>query len=137
MGLLLILGAGVIATGTATDLGLRVPDLLPLIGYGGIAAMALLGLLLCAAGIVRRTIRRDEHRRHALRSARLATVALLSIGALSVVVPLASDLLNVLRLDGFPFGYYLAAQGVPIALAIVAFVWAGRQNRIDARGPDA
>ena len=39
--------------------------------------------------------------------------------------------LNNIVILGFPFGYYMAAQGSLIAFVIMLFVFAGRQNAID------
>jgi putative solute:sodium symporter small subunit len=63
------------------------------------------------------------------------TESFLVAAGLAVGVPLAAEPLNLLRIEGFPFGYYLAAQGGLVALVILAFVWAARQNRIDAEEP--
>lgn len=133
LGLLLVAAAIAIVTGAPVALlGAGAIDLMPLLGFGGVALMAALGLLLCAAGLVRRALKRESDNRHALRSARLATSALLSVGVLTLGVPFAADVLNLVRLDGFPLGYYLAAQGALIALVGVAFGWAGRQTKIDS-----
>ena len=39
--------------------------------------------------------------------------------------------LNNITILGFPFGYYMAAQGSLIAFVIMLFVFARRQNAID------
>lgn len=39
--------------------------------------------------------------------------------------------LNNIVILGFPFGYYMAAQGSLIAFVIMLFVFARRQNAID------
>ncbi|MDP1910783.1 MAG: DUF4212 domain-containing protein [Hyphomicrobium sp.] len=134
MGALLIGGAIVIATGKATVL-FGIVDLLPLLGYGGAALLAALGALLCAAGLTRRALKKNTARRHGLRSGRLTAAAVLIAGGLAIGVPLVADVLNLVRIEGFPLGYYLAAQGVLIALVVLAFAWASRQNRIDAEEP--
>ncbi len=110
-------------------------DPLPLLGYGGVAVVLTVGLLLLASGFTRRAIaRRSGESRHDLRTARLTVAGCLATGALSVAVPLVAEPLNVVRIDGFPVGYYLAAQGALIGLVILAFAWAGRQNAIEAEG---
>lgn len=134
LGALLIGGAIVIATGKATVL-FGIVDLLPLLGYGGAALIAAAGGLLCAAGLTRRALKKNTARRHALRSGRLTAMAVLTAGGLAIGVPLVADVLNLVRIEGFPLGYYLAAQGVLIALVVLAFAWASRQNRIDAEEP--
>jgi putative solute:sodium symporter small subunit len=107
-------------------------DVLPLLGYGGIAILLATGALLIADGLARRAIKRHPERRHALRTARLTTVALLATAGLAIGLPLAAGPANLIRIEGMPLGYYLAAQGALIGLAIMAFVWAARQNRVDA-----
>jgi putative solute:sodium symporter small subunit len=131
LGVLLIAGAIVVATGTAPAV-LGIVDLLPLLGYGGAALMAALGGLLCAAGLTRRALKRETAHRHGLRSGRLTVAGLVIAGSLAIGLPLVADLLNLVRIEGFPLGYYFAAQGVLIALVVLAFAWASRQNRIDA-----
>ncbi len=134
LGALLIAGAIVIATGKTTAL-FGIIDLLPLLGYGGAALMATVGVLLCAAGLTRRALKKETANRHGLRSGRLTVSAVLTAGALAIGVPLVAELLNLVRIEGFPLGYYLAAQGVLIALVVLAFAWASRQSRIDAEEP--
>lgn len=107
-------------------------DPLPLLGYGGVAALLATGVLLVAAGATRRTIARRPGRRLALRSARLTITAVLIGCTLAVALPLAAGPFNLFRIEGLPLGYYLAAQGSLIALVILAFAWASRQNRIEA-----
>ena len=106
-------------------------DLLPLLGYGGTGVLLALGVLLVAAGLTRRAIRKNPARRQALRTARLTTVALIAAAGLAVGLPLAAAPANLIRLGGMPVGYYLAAQGALVGLVILAFVWAARQNRIE------
>lgn len=134
LGALLIAGAIVVAMGTASA-ALGIVDLLPLLGYGGVVLMGALGALLCAAGLTRRALKRGTAHRHGLRSGRLTATALIVAVGLAIGLPLAADLLNLVRIEGFPLGYYLAAQGVLIGLVVLAFVWASRQNRIDAEEP--
>jgi putative solute:sodium symporter small subunit len=98
-------------------------DLLPLLGYGGVALLLAAGLLLVAA--------RNPGQRRGLRTARLTTAASLVVALLAIGLPLAAEPANLVRLEGLPLGYYLAAQGVLIGLVILAFAWASRQNRIE------
>lgn len=107
-------------------------DVLPLLGYGGTAFLIAIGILLIAAGLARRAIARHPERRLAVRSARLSIIALLLIAALAIGLPLAAEPANLMRMQGFPLGYYLAAQGASVGLVVVAFAWAMRQNRIEA-----
>lgn len=134
LGALLIGGAIVIATGKTTAL-FGIIDLLPLLGYGGAALIAAAGGLLCAAGLTRRALKKETAHRHGLRSGRMTAAAVLTAGGLAIGVPLIADLLNLVRIEGFPLGYYFAAQGVLIALVVLAFAWASRQSRVDAEEP--
>jgi putative solute:sodium symporter small subunit len=135
IGLGLLLTIGVLAV--LAGVGGLVPgasgiDLLPLLGYGGTTFLLVTGLLLVMDGAARRAIARGSERRHALRTARLTAAALLATAGLAIGLPLAAGPANLLKVDGMPLGYYLAAQGGLIGLVILAFVWAARQNRIDS-----
>lgn len=112
--------------------GVPAIDLFPLLGIGGTGVLLAAGALLVAAGMTRRAIARDPARRFALRTARLTASALLAIAGLAVALPLTAGPFNLVRIGGFPLGYYLAAQGGLIALVILAFVWAACRNRIEA-----
>ncbi len=136
VGLLMILGAAAIATGIAATLAGGI-DLLPLIGLGGTAVLAAAGLLIGAAGALRLAIRRHDAHRHLLRSARLTAASLLILSALALGAPLAADMLNLVQMDGVRLGYLVAAQVSLAGLALLAFVWALRQNRIDAQDLDS
>ncbi|WP_295555524.1 sodium/substrate symporter small subunit [uncultured Hyphomicrobium sp.] len=107
-------------------------DLLPLIGYAGVSLVVTAAGLLIAAGLVRNALRAHPEKSRTLRSARLTTMALLAMAGLALGLPLASEAANLVRLDHTPLGYYLAAQGALIGLVVLAFIWAARQNRIDA-----
>ena len=134
LGALLVAAACVILAGAGGTFGF---DLIPLMGYGGIAFVAALGILLVAAGAMRRAIRASPEKCHALRTARLTLGALLATVVLALGLPLSAEAFNLIRVEGFPVGYYLAAQGTLIGLVILAFVWASRQNRIDAEEQSA
>ena len=138
VGLLLAAGALVILAG-AFGVGLAPAgvDLFPLVGYGGTALMLAAGILLVAAGRTRRAIAHHPERRRALRTARLSTAAVLLVAFLALGLPLVPGPFNLVRIGGFPGGYYLAAQGALVGLVILAFWWAGRQSRIDAGEPGA
>lgn len=132
-GLLLIAAVLAILSGVGGILpGAAGIDLLPLLGYGGTAFLLAAGALLVADGLARRTIRSNPARRHAVRTARLTTAGLLATAALAIGLPLAAGPANLVRVAGFPAGYYLAAQGALVGLVILAFAWAARQSRIDA-----
>ncbi|HRN84987.1 MAG TPA: DUF4212 domain-containing protein [Hyphomicrobium sp.] len=133
IGVLLVAGALALVAGAfgivAAPAGV---DLFPLFGVVGTGLVLTAGLLLVAAGRTRRAIARHPERRHTLRSTRLTIVALLLVAGLAIALPLSPGPFNLLRIGGFPAGYYLAAQGGLIGLVILAFWWAARQNRIDA-----
>lgn len=64
---------------------------------------------------------------------RLLTVgAILLWGLLSLGVPLLVQAFNFIRIAGFPLGYYLAAQGIPVLLVIAMFMFCRWQSKIDA-----
>lgn len=139
LGLLLFIGVLAILGGVGGLVpGASGIDLLPLLGFGGTAFLLVTGALLVADGLARRAIARGSEQRHALRTARLTTAALLVTAGLVIGLPFAASPANLVKVDGIPLGYYLAAQGALIGLVILAFVWAARQNRIDAeeRGHD-
>jgi putative solute:sodium symporter small subunit len=50
---------------------------------------------------------------------------------LTAILPLVVDLLDRTSVAGFPLGYYVAAQGLLILFAIIAFRAASRIDAID------
>lgn len=62
---------------------------------------------------------------------RLALWALLLWCLVALVAPMAAQPLEAISVQGIPLGYYANAQGLPIALVILAFLFAYRQRRID------
>lgn len=137
LGLLLFaLGLAVLSGAPGWIAGPGVIDLFPFLGFTGTGLLMMLGLSICAAALVERALAREGAPRHALRSGRLTAAAIGVAGVLALGAPLAAELLNLVRLDGTPLGFYLAAQGGLVLLVLLAFAWAGRQNRIDAEeGP--
>jgi putative solute:sodium symporter small subunit len=61
--------------------------------------------------------------------AAVAVAAFLGLG-----VPAFVQTLNFVKAGGFPLGFYLAAQGIPVVLAILLFLHARRANRIEREG---
>jgi putative solute:sodium symporter small subunit len=111
-------------------------DLIPLLGIEGVALILAVAALLIASGMVRNALRAHPERAHALRTARLTVHALLATAGFAIGIPFVVGPANLVRIDGMPLGYYAAAQASLLALVVVAFVWAGRQRRIDAARPD-
>lgn len=132
VGVLLVVSALLVAAGAFGIVLAPGLDLFPLVGVSGTAFVLAAGMLLVAAGYSRRAMARHPERRRALRTARQTTVALLLAGVFAIGLPLLPGPFNLVRIAGFPGGYYLAAQGALVALVILAFWWAARQNRIEA-----
>jgi putative solute:sodium symporter small subunit len=132
LGVLALAGAVVILMGAGDTLGLPVGDLFPLIGFRGTALIVLVGVLLIARGAYRLSLKKAHTRRWELRSAGLMWTAISVTVLLGIGVPLLAEFLNLFRIGGFPLGYYLSAQGVLVALAMLAFIFASRQDAIDA-----
>lgn len=134
--LLLVLAIAVLSGVGGLVPGASGIDILPLLGYRGLALLLASGVLLIAAGMIRRAIACYPERRHALRTARTTATALIFVALLSIGLPLVAEPLSLVRLGGVPLGYFLAAQGALIGLAVLAFIWALRQNGIDAAEGD-
>jgi putative solute:sodium symporter small subunit len=132
LGLLTLAGAVVILMGAGDTLGLPVGDLFPLIGFRGTVLIVLVGVLLMARGAYRLSLKKAHDRRWELRSAGLMWTILSATILLGIGVPLLAEPMNLFRIGGFPLGYYLSAQGVLVALAMLAFIFARRQDVIDA-----
>lgn len=137
MGVLLAVAAIVIAAG-AFGIGVAPGlDFFPLLGFVGIGLMLAAAGLLMAAGHTRRAMLRHPERRRALRTARMTSIACLLTVALAVGLPLVPGPFNLVRVGGFPGGYYIAAQGALIGLVILVFWWARRVGRIEAEEREA
>jgi putative solute:sodium symporter small subunit len=132
LGILVELGVIAILMGAADTLRLPVGDLFPLLGFGGTGAIAGCGLMLMVHGAYRLLRQRQIGDQHRLRTLGLLWVGLLSVALLALGIPLAVEPLNIIKIGGFPLGFYMAAQGSLIALVILAFVVAWKQEAIDA-----
>lgn len=66
------------------------------------------------------------------RTRRVTLWSLLAWCVLALGVPLAAQPFEAIAIKGLPLGYYAGAQGLLIALAIVALLFAYRQRHIDA-----
>jgi putative solute:sodium symporter small subunit len=131
LGVIVIALALAILTGAANALSLPVPDLFPLLGIGGTAAIFATGLLSAVHGAYRRLLKRRIAGRHAFRSTGLMLTSLLMVALVAFAVPQLVEPLNIIKLAGFPAGFYAAAQGALIVLVIIAFIVAARQEEID------
>lgn len=78
----------------------------------------------------------DPARHHDRSTKGLALIALGLCALFALVVPLFAASLNRSTLFGFPLGFYLAAQGVPVILVLLLAWFANRQNAIDERRED-
>lgn len=123
--LALLGGAGTMLPGTAGF------DPLPLLGYGGVAGLLMLGLALVVWGGFRRAIARHPARRGALRTSRLALAGAGAVAMLAIGAVLTAEVFNLVRIAAMPLGYYAVAEGALIGMVAVAFAWAARQQRID------
>ena len=73
----------------------------------------------------------EKARHHWRETSRLMWIVLAIWFAFSFVIHLFARQLNEIVLFGFPFGFYMAAQGSLIVFVILIFWYANRQNRID------
>jgi putative solute:sodium symporter small subunit len=136
LGLLTLAGSVVILMGAGDTLGLPVGDLFPLIGFRGTALIVLVGMLLIARGTYRLSLKKAHDRRWELRSAGLMWSVIAVLLLLGIGVPLLAEPMNLFRIGGFPLGFYMSAQGVLVALVMLAFIFVRRQDAIDAdEGP--
>lgn len=125
VGLFALLAAAAIA------LGLVQPLTAFPIGIGTASLIAILGFLLVAHGVYRRRLKRAPEKRHLVRSYGLTGLLLVLAAVFTLGVPLAAPLLNAFKVAGFPLGYYMAAQGVLVALVVLMFIHALRSDTID------
>jgi putative solute:sodium symporter small subunit len=129
-----VLGVLIIATAVALSFGASgffVP--LPPPGLGPTLALAVAGAAVAAHGMAGRAAA-SAVPGAALRW-RTATYALLAITG-AAALPLAVEVLDLVTVAGFPLGYFLAAQGLLVLFATVAFHAAQSLDRLDARdGP--
>lgn len=69
--------------------------------------------------------------RHWAKSRSLLAVTLIIWAFFALVLQFFVGALNEIVIFGFPFGYYMAAQGAELAFVILIFWFANKQNRID------
>lgn len=102
-----------------------------IMGIGPLAALGGVGVLLCLHGLYRSIRDRREGSRHWLRAQGVHTTILVLALAVAVALPVVAAPLGIFKVAGFPLGYYMAAQGVPILLVALAFLAARAEDRID------
>lgn len=126
LGLLIVVGAlGLLAAGSAA----AVPA--ALVGSGTLLTLAAAGMLLVMHGQFRRVRDRATGSRYWLRSQGVHGLTLLATAGLALALPVVTAPLGLFKIGGFPLGYYMAAQGLPIALVVLAFIAARMQDRVD------
>ncbi len=127
--------AGIVIVALAIALAAGVVDQiipLPDVGIGATLAIVLVGGLLAAHGLVRRRLQTDGPQSSALRWRGRTGWTLVQALALVIAVPAFVAPLNLITIAGFPLGYYAAAQGALIALALVALRAAHRLDSLEA-----
>lgn len=129
------LGALVMAAALALASGLvnRITPMPP-IGNGALVALFAAGAVLFAHGWIGRKMARDAANAARWRFAGRAMFAIAAALAILAAVPGLMPVLDLFSIGGFPLGYYLAAQGGAIALAILAFRAADRLDDADHSG---
>lgn len=126
------IGLGLVAILTAAAIALGLADAITVfpLGSGVATTIAIPGVVLAGHGIYR-VLRRRSENSHRLRSIglMLATTGLTLLIALTL--PALSELMNLLKIAGFPLGLYAMGQGALIVFVALLFVFAGWQSRID------
>ncbi len=61
----------------------------------------------------------------------LMLICLIFLVLFGFVVHVFAAVLDQVAIFGFPLGFYMAAQGSPVALVLLIFWFASRQDRID------
>lgn len=123
LGLLIIVAALALALGAA-----RLLAPVPPTGLGVTLALIGWGATVAADGMTGRALRKED--RAAAQPWRAVFYLLLAL-TLAASLPLVVDLLNLATVAGFPVGYYMAAQGLLILMAILAFRAATSLDALD------
>jgi putative solute:sodium symporter small subunit len=131
----IVLGVFVMAAAVAQSLGLAVGLVpVPPMGLGPVVALVAFGGALAAHGMLGRVRKRSGDtafsRHFSLQFWRVAFTLLVAV-AIVAMLPLAADPLSLASVAGFPLGFYAVAQGVLVALAILAFRAAQHLDAID------
>lgn len=74
-----------------------------------------------------------DRKSHWRRTASLAMLVLLFVGVVTFVLLTRIGPLNGFIVLGFPIGFYAAAQGLVVGVAITAFWFTARQERLDRK----
>lgn len=126
-----VLGVLIMAVAVALALGgAGLVVAVPSPGLGPTLALLCAGATVAAHGMAGRVALAG--RTGAVQRWRSAFYAVLALTA-AAVLPLAVEVLDLISIAGFPLGYYLAAQGLLVAFAIVAFRAARSLDALDAR----
>ena len=78
-------------------------------------------------------IEKEQRPAHWRETRLLMAVVVTALGGAIFLLALTSGLLDAVTVLSFPLGFYATAQGVLIALVVVAYWFAGRQERLDRR----
>ena len=128
------ISAGVLVLAAALALAMGVGDslmLTPVLGLGTYLTIAAAGIALVAHGAVRRLRNHGTGNRYWLRTGGLLWAVLGTAAILTFLLPAATARLGLIKVSGFPLGYYVAAQGALIGLAILMFCATRKQDRIE------
>lgn len=72
-----------------------------------------------------------DAKRYGARTRTLMWIMLAAWAVFGFAIHVAVDALNLIKVLGFPLGYYMAAQGSLIAFVILLLLFAWRQEVID------
>jgi putative solute:sodium symporter small subunit len=113
IGLLIMVAAGLLAGGAASAIVPVAPA-----GLGANLVLAGTGATIAAHGMTGRFAQRSS----LIAAGRWrALFYVLLVLTLAAALPMAVELLDLFSMAGFPVGYYLAAQGLLIVFAMIAF----------------
>lgn len=116
LGVLIMVAAVALAAGVADSL---LP--LPPLGFGGTLTLIAMGAGLVSHGLIGHRVRQDVVNTAPLRVLGRTVSTLILTVMIVVAVPSLVAPLNLTQVAGFPLGFYVAAQGALLALAILAF----------------
>jgi putative solute:sodium symporter small subunit len=125
LGLMVLLAAGAAAIGLASAF---IPAPIEL---AGAYVLGTLGAVIYVHGVYRILLKREGADRDWVRSCGLIGAMLTLVAILSLLLPLCVPLLNAFKFAGFPFGFYMMAQGSLIMFVMIAFLHAARAEKQD------